>query len=562
MTLPIEVLFFPLALLAYLPCLRGPLIFDAIESVKEVKAWQWSRAWYRKRYGKAMPYRVLSVLSWAADLWRARVTGADMDRCRTCEGQATWALHTTNVAIHAVNAMVVGFIGESVGLPRLLTGAVFLLHPFAANSVANIPARASLLSATFGFLAVLAALSAHPLYIVPALGLAVLTKEDGAGFVFPVLAVLLWHGDNGLALGLWAIGMVAFLKYLPMLKDFIHRNGDKEMAPSGLPVSLPFRDHGYTVAVETLIRLPKWAVGFGMSPYHGSGMPVPGFWKLLGSVTVVAAVMQCPPVVAILILAGPWLIYLVCPVPDQLMEYRNYSIVAGFALLIAAVPSVYVVLPFFLALTAIRSFPWSSRVEMWKEAARCASGDPSRALQEIGAWLKLDGKRWEAEPYLKDAVKANPRLAPAWDNLAWVQLETGRTEKGIATLEHCTRVCPDYPIAFEELGAIYQQQGRLEEAEMAFQRANALERAPHRENRIGLMRFYQRQYDVAFHWFKKALDATGDYQYLWNCGMSLKFAGDIEGARDCETRLKAQLKGGDILGTHEMVRYDYREPTA
>ena len=562
MTLPLEVLFFPFAFLAYLPCLRGPLIFDAIESIKEVKSWQWSRAWYRRRYGWSVPYRALSVVSWAVDLWRARVTGADLDRCRTCEGQATWALHVTNVGIHAVNAVVVGWIGEAVGLPRLLVGLAFLLHPFAANSVANIAARASLLSATFGLLAVLAAVTAHPLYIAPALGLAFLAKEDGAGFAVPVLAVLLWRGDNGWALGLWALGMVAFLKYLPMWKDFVKRNGDEAMAPSGLPVSLPFWDHGYTVAVETLIRLPLWLVGFGMSPYHGSGMRVPGVWRLLAAVAALAAVMQLPPLVAILVLFGPWLVYLACPVPDQLMEYRNYSMMAGFTLLIAAVPFAWFVLPFFFALTAIRSFPWSSRIEMWKESVRCASGDPSRSLQEVGAWLKIEGRRWEAESYLKEAVKVNPRLAPAWDNLAWVRMETGRTEEGIQTLEHCTRMCPDYPIAFEELGAIYQQQGRFEDAATCFIRANALESAPHRENRIGLARFYQRQYDVALHWFRKALERTGDYQYLWNCGMSLKFAGDIDGARDCEVRLKAQLKGGDILGTHEMVRYDYREPTA
>ena len=39
------------------------------------------------------------------------------------------------------------------------------------------------------------------------------------------------------------------------------------------------------------------------------------------------------PVALILLFTGPWLVYLILPVPDQLAEYRNYSMVAGFALL-------------------------------------------------------------------------------------------------------------------------------------------------------------------------------------------------------------------------------------
>lgn len=555
----ISILFLPLALAAYWTCLRGPLIFDAMESIKEVKAWQWSWAWYRCRYGRSVPYRVVSVVSWAADLWRVHVTGESMDRCGTCEGRATWSLHVTNIVIHCGNAFLVEQLARFCGVPPLLAGTLFLVHPFAVNTVANIGARASLLSATFGFLAILAAVSSHPYYIAPAVGLSFLAKEDGLGFAIPVLAVLLWTGQTGWAIGLWAAGLVVVLKYLPMWKDFVKRNGDEAMAPSGLPVSLPFRDHGYTVAVETLIRLPLWFAGLGMSPYHGSGMRVPGFWRLMGAMAILLAISQLPILAGILILTGPWLVYLVCPVPDQLMEYRNYSQIAGFALMLALLPFAWFLIPVFFGMTALKAWVWRSRIEMWKESADHASGDRSRALQEVGAWLKMEGKCWEAEPYLRDAVRLNPFLAPAWDNLAFVELETGRTEQGIATLEHCTVACPKYPLAHEELGSIYQQQGKLEEAEKCYQRAHALGPAAHLENRIGLIRFYMKQYDVAFHWFKKALERTGAYMYAWNCGMALKCAGDLEGARGYEVRLKAILNGGTILGTHEMIRPDYKE---
>ncbi len=355
MTIPIEVLFFPLALLAYLPCLRGPIIFDAIESIKEFKGWQWSWSWYRQRYGW-WTARVLAVVSGAADLKRARVTGESIDRCENCQGNATWALHVTNVGIHAVNAILVEQIASSAGVPYLLAGLAFLLHPFAVNAVANIAARASLLSATFGLLAVLAAVSQHPYYIACALVLAFLAKEDGLGFAIPVLAILLWTGQNAWAFSLWAAGILVVLKYLPMWKDFIRRNGDDSMAPQGLPVSLPFWEHMFTVAVETMLRVPRWFCGFGMAPYPGSGIPVPGLWPMMGALAVYLVVFQLPILAGILILCGPWMIYLVCPVPDQLMEYRNYSMVAGFSLLLAAVPSAWILLPALFVLTAVRAF--------------------------------------------------------------------------------------------------------------------------------------------------------------------------------------------------------------
>src|SRR5690349_21706659 len=143
-------------------------------------------------------------------------------------------------------------------------------------------------------------------------------------------------------------------------------------------------------------------------------------------------------VVALLfIFTGPWLVYLVCPVPDQLAEYRNYSMCAGFALLFAQLPwPLWFPLMLLLAgQTYAHAHHWKNFHAMWMKAKDTTSGDKSRAYQEIGAWLKVSGKPLEAEPWFRQAIELNPRLGPAIENLAMVCVENGRLDEGVEWLE-------------------------------------------------------------------------------------------------------------------------------
>src|SRR6185369_11120397 len=85
------------------------------------------------------------------------------------------------------------------------------------------------------------------------------------------------------------------------------------------------------------------------------------------------------PLALLLIFTGPWLVYLVVPVPDQLAEYRNYSMVAGFALLASLVPWVLwaPLMAYFVGMSHSHAMAWTDQITFWKKALKTASGDKS-----------------------------------------------------------------------------------------------------------------------------------------------------------------------------------------
>jgi hypothetical protein len=174
LTIPLEYLLYPLAcFIVYLPCLNGPPIFDDNQVIPEARSFRWSRL-------KDRPYRLLTLLTFA--------------------GQFQWpgtirSLHVGNMLIHSINGVILLHIAQSMGWDyglALLTGLLFVVHPFAVNSVGYLTGRASILSATFGLGAVLVVLLGHGLLALPLLFLAFCSKEDGVGFVPLILSILIY----------------------------------------------------------------------------------------------------------------------------------------------------------------------------------------------------------------------------------------------------------------------------------------------------------------------------------------------------------------------------------
>ncbi len=170
---PLEWFLYPCAcFLVYLPCLNGPPIFDDHVVIAELGGFQWTKAYFRRDN-----YRILTLLTLGLQkLWPGTIR----------------SIHVGNMLIHTVNGFVVKAIGSRLGMDdglALLAGLLFVVHPFAVNSVGYITGRASILSSTFGLLAVLAVVSGWGLLAIPLIGLAFLAKEDGAGFV-PLVVIL------------------------------------------------------------------------------------------------------------------------------------------------------------------------------------------------------------------------------------------------------------------------------------------------------------------------------------------------------------------------------------
>lgn len=250
-------------------------------------------------------------------------------------------------------------------------------------------------------------------------------------------------------------------------------------------------------------------------------------------------------VAIVLILCGPWLVYLACPVPDQIVEYRVYSMAAGLALILGSIvergPSwvwLFLILGF-ASLSAIRASAYSSVIRFWTEASAHSSGDASRAFQELGAWTKANAKDLvdlgASEKYLREAIRLNPKLGPALNNLAWVLIQrtwvkNGGKEvdpEGVSLLEWCTECCPKYPIAWQDLGAVYEKMGRTADAGHCY--LKAIEMDPSMEmslNRLGLMAFQAGRKMEARDYFGKvsALNPS-HWEYTYNHAVAMLHTG-------------------------------------
>lgn len=516
-------------------------------------AWTWE-------YWKAQ-YRPLTLLSFAVQM-----------QC------PVWfrELHAGNVVLHVGNAVVVAGIARALGMGEVaavVAGLMMVVHPFAVNTVGYVTGRGSVLAGLIGGLGALGIVMGWGWVAAPCLVLAFWAKEDSLGFGVMYAGLLAVTGQWW---GLGAFGAAAALVFWwkwRVIEDVRAGNGDEMMRKIGLPVAWKQPWQGITVAVETVVRLPFWAVGLRQSPYHGSGIPVPGWTTgllaLMWIWLAVGAFVEVPALrIPIVLLAGPWMVYLVCPVPDQLMEYRNYSQTYGFVLLLMILvsePWVWMLMVWFAVRTAVLAWNWADSVRMWEYARKHTSGDPSRACQEIGALSKVRGETWTAEVALREAVELNPKLAPAMNNLGTLMLEKASREtprreewwqEGRYWLERCVERCPEFAVGWQDIGRLNESEGRIDDAFRCYAKAAELEPgAYYPANRAGLMRFVEKKYDEAFEWFRQALGLRPDHlDYAYNCGMAAKWAGDEEKAG----LYFNQLQGKPVQVTSEMIRPDYK----
>jgi tetratricopeptide (TPR) repeat protein len=534
--LPLMLLAYPFfAILCYLTCFKGTPIFDDMEVLENASALSW-----RWKFIRGM-YRPVTTVSYAL--------------------QKFWpntfrSIHAGNALIHAFNGMIVSQIASQLGMDEwtaFVSGLLFTVHPFASNTVAFMSGRASILSSSFGFLAVLSVLSEFWPLALPFLGLAFLSKEDGIGFFPLVLGVSLVQGDWAVAGFLVSAGAGVLVWKWPMFWELLDNNGDRPMREVGLPPSLPQPQHGYTILVETLLRLPLWFLGFGLSPYHGSGVKVSPVYRAVIAILlsfIYSLLFWLFPIPTLLLLLGPWTVYLLCRVPDQICEYRSYSSLAGMVLL----ASFYIkdgwtlVSLACVVATASHAWAWSSPTRMWQKAALKFSGDPSRANGELGAHYKIEGKYFEAELALRHAIRLNPNFGPALNNLSWILWENSleRPERkealqqeSIALMQSCTLRCPLYALGWQDLGKLYDAQDKRTAADACYRRALELEpRMVYAVNRLGVSAFLDKDFQQARARFDDANRLQPDhFEFVYNRAVLLKHTGELEEAQ----RLAASL---------------------
>ena len=546
MTLPLELFVLPFfAFLCYWPAINGPFLFDDRDAI------------LHNEYVTGGQCRKV-----ARSLWRGLTLWTYALQC--IWPKTSRSFHIGNILLHSANGGIFQRIVLALGFDVVTAdrGAIlYIVLPFAANAVSYITGRAAILSGTFGLLGVWAILAGYPALALIALMWAIYAKEDGVGYAATFAAVMAWSGQ-----WIWLLSLLGVLPYLWTKRDqilsLIRNDGHRNMIRGGLPGNMPQPDHAFTVLVETVLAFPNWIIGLGQSPYHGSGIKIPQIGRMVRSsmlLFVASILFHVVPdfrLPLILLTIGPWMLYVVIPSPDQLIEYRYYGSTAGAALLLTvllAPANAFVwagVIGYYASNTAWQSHAWNSGVNFWTAAIYRGRGEKSRAWQELGAEYKNAGKKAEAEVAFRRAIEMNPRLAPAMRNLSWMWVEQGKPAEALAQMKTCVEQCPEHPSAWEEYGYMLEMQHQPGEAEAAYRTAIALGEAspgPFMDiaiPRLGMLLFARQAYDEAAAIFARRVSTIEE---RWNLGWSLRLAGKIEEAREVMKGMPPEVQMKDNM---------------
>ena len=98
--------------------------------------------------------------------------------------------------------------------------------------------------------------------------------------------------------------------------------------------------------------------------------------------------------------------------------------------------------------------------------------DYSDAMTNLGALYISRGRFTDAIPLLEKAARdpLYKTRTVAQSNLGWALYKSGQAEKGIGEIRGALAVAPKYCLGWRQLGTIYSEQGKLDEAGKAFGR--------------------------------------------------------------------------------------------
>ena len=98
--------------------------------------------------------------------------------------------------------------------------------------------------------------------------------------------------------------------------------------------------------------------------------------------------------------------------------------------------------------------------------------DYSEAMTNLGALYIAKGQFAEAVPLLDKAARdpLYKTRTVAQSNLGWALYKSGQPEKGIGEIRGALAVAPKYCLGWRQLGTIYSEQSKLEEASKAYER--------------------------------------------------------------------------------------------
>jgi tetratricopeptide (TPR) repeat protein len=419
--------------------------------------------------------------------------------------------HAVNIAIHLINAillyLLVAMTGRRLGYDEkdvltaaVLSAMVFVLHPVQTETVTNAVNRSMLLAATSSFLGLILfhkavtvqrrqGLYIAALFVVSLIGMG--SRENFAAF--PLLLILY----DMLLISKFDFRQVVrnYKAHLPVLLSLaymVHLAINNTYGKSSVPGGIPPLDYALTEfnVHWTYIRLLLFPVNQTLDYNYPVAQTLLEFRTLVAflgylSLWVGAALLaRKRPMASFLIL---WFLIILLPISfgvtfldlrldDVIFEHRLY--LPGTGLLVLACVSVLattnmlkrrlnitgkILVPAAIALVTVlasgayaRNGVWKDEISLWQDVVQKS---PRKARPHNNL-----GYAYYQNIQADNAIELNPDYSLAYNNLGVVYEARGLIDERIEAYRSALRIDPEFVLAHINIGRAYLDKGQLDKA--------------------------------------------------------------------------------------------------
>lgn len=453
------------------------------------------------------------------------------------------AMHRTSLGLHLLNVvLLIGALARLGVTPATawLSGAIFALHPASVESAVWISARKDVLSASLGFMALIAyagIVGPRPrrAWLGAALffTLGLLAKPMLVPLPVALLAFDYWPLERKEALTRWIAEKSPLMAISVVIAALAYAT---QHALGALPdlevIPLWTRVANSLTAPWAYLQGLFWPTRFCVfypSPMSersllivlasavGLGVVTSALWWLrrrwpAGWVGWVFFLVMFAPLSGIVPIGGHWLAdrYLYVPsvgiyllVADA--SRRAIQSARSPVLRYAGCAAALLALGGLSYLTRQQVMTWRSSVALMTHALGSAS--ESRLVHNnLGQALMSERRFDEARGHLEAAVRIDPNSYRALNNLGMAQFELGHTDDALANFRRSIELNPQYAQAHVNLGNALLKLDRPLEALSCFEAALLAEpNHPDAHHNLGLLRAGMRQFTEAEYHLRKAL---------------------------------------------------------
>ncbi len=513
-------------------------------------------------------------LTWLSHMLDRQIFGPESVQ----EHGKPWGHHLTSILIHAINVVVL-FMAlwwmTSALWPSLLVAILFGLHPLRAESVAWISERKDVLSGLF-FLLTLWAYAAYADHsrswarngLVILLFIVGLTAKPML-VILPVLLVLLdywplerlwprgagcqpaagysrsgWAADGQSAAPSW---VRILLEKAPLVVLAIASSVVTMVAQGGAmkvidTITFRMRLENALVSYAAYIGELFYPVRLApLYPFPEHGVP----WMNMAAAALVLAAIT-----ALVVrlrtwrwLAVGWLWYLVALLPviglvqvgvQAMADRYTYLPQIGLYIMLAWsaeeltvnlplrrwvwAAALVLVVPVLIQSTAAQTATWKDSETLWTSALKA---NPEIALAEnnLGYIVQSRGQIDEAFKHYQHAVEIRPRYVESRINLGNMYLLKGQTEEALKHYRAAIEIRPDFEQSYVNLGTGLMRRG--DRGDLALAEANfrtALEKDPQYVEaywKLGDALCRQKKYEEGIAALRKAVAIAPDYYPAW-----------------------------------------------